>query len=68
MKTWHVFAGDHYYPNAGLTDYLVSYETRIEAVEMAENAGTDWARVVGTREDGSLYEDFSYYKDEASFL
>lgn len=49
MKHFWVFAGDNYYPNGGMSDFIGSYSTEEEAVAVAkalkEQREYDWAEV-----------------------
>ena len=56
MKCWLLFAGVHYYPSAGLGDYVGSYETETQARSIAEEMGidNDWYILAYIEEDGWL--------------
>lgn len=58
---FHLFAGNQYYPQSGLGDYRGTFDS----VEEAELEGvilqTDWYCVIGTNEDGSLYQEQFWY-------
>ncbi len=57
MKTFHVFIGRRYYP-AGFADYSGSFESLELAKESIhlESATNDWAEILETQLDGSLYQ------------
>ncbi len=48
MKRFMVFAGDSYYPEGGMADFLGDYETIEEAITAVTATVGDWSQIVDT--------------------
>jgi hypothetical protein len=42
MKAYALFAGDNYYPAGGSNDFVGYFETHQEAIDRADQLGTEW--------------------------
>lgn len=61
MKRYWIFAGDNYYPNGGIGDFMRSFDDVDETIAFLKNNTVryDWAHIVDTQslafpEDSSL--------------
>lgn len=54
--TYHVFAGDHYYPTSGVGDYVGGFQDLQEATTAGWKDGPDWVIVLTENENHQLVE------------
>ena len=55
LKRYIVFAGDHYYPSGGISDYSADFDSMGEALGYMHQLGSEWAHVFDT-EKGKYME------------
>ncbi len=50
MTKYHLFSGNHFYPSAGLGDYIESFDNvesaRVEAKKLADEEFYSWASII----------------------
>jgi hypothetical protein len=51
MKRYFLFAGDNYYPQRGMTDFINSFDEIELALEEAANLQCDWWHIYDTLYD-----------------